>query len=123
MGYQSLSSAFLGLRISAWPQPDENSCISNAAGLQLQIGGWQAAGATGQDRPLEVVEAAHRGVASMKSGTLRIIAKAPVDRGGVHKCDGFEFNARSPLLRKIKAKGDAEGDVVSKNHGRPAFSG
>src|ERR1035438_4299188 len=40
VGYQSLSSAFPGFRISAWPQPDENSCISNAAGLQLQIGGW-----------------------------------------------------------------------------------
>lgn len=100
-----------------------NRCITNAARLKFQIGGRKSAGAPGQARPLEVVEASHRGVAGVETGAQRIIADAPVDWRSVHKFDGFEFNARSPPLREIKSKGDTEGDVVSKNHGRPVFRG
>jgi hypothetical protein len=62
------------------------------------------------------MEAAHRGVTGVETRTNGIIAKLPVDRGAGEKFECFKFNAWSPLLRKFKVDGDAEGDVVTKNH-------
>jgi hypothetical protein len=65
------------------------------------------------------MESAHRWVASVETSAHRIIPKTPVNRCTVHEFNGFEFNARSPFGFKLEAKGDAEGDVVGKNHGIP----
>lgn len=62
------------------------------------------------------MEAAHRGVAGVETRTNGIIAKLPVDRGADEEFECFKFNAWSPLHRKFKVGGDAEGDVVTKNH-------
>jgi len=69
-----------------------------------------------QSGPLKVMETAHRGVTGVETRTNEIIAKLPVDRGAGDKFEGFKFNAWSPLLRKFKVDGNAEGDVVTKNH-------
>ena len=62
------------------------------------------------------MEAAHRGVTGVETRTNGIIAKLPVDRGAGEKFEGFKFNPRPLLLRKLKVEGDAEGDVITENH-------